>query len=130
MTENIAHSSELSIDCSCEKVDALLSKEMEIHVYRIIQEALANVVRHAKASKVTLKVQRHSGNIEIAVSDNGQGFIVDPGSIRTFSSQGKDGPHGLGLTSMTERARIIGGKLSITSSLGSGTTIHLTIPLS
>jgi signal transduction histidine kinase len=130
MTESISHSSGLSIDCSCDKVDGLVSKEVEIHAYRIMQEALANVVRHAKASKVTVQVARNCGSVEITVSDNGQGFTVEPSSTGTFTFRREEGLHGLGLTSMTERARIIEGTLQIKSSPGSGTTIHLTVPLS
>jgi signal transduction histidine kinase/ligand-binding sensor domain-containing protein len=128
MTENITHSSGLSIDCQCDKVDGLLSKETEIHLFRIIQEALSNVVRHAEATKVTLQIKDSSAGIELTITDDGKGFTVEFGTTRaSFSRHDKD-VNGFGLSSMAERARIIGGTLNIRSSPGSGTTIHLTAP--
>jgi signal transduction histidine kinase/ligand-binding sensor domain-containing protein len=130
MTENITHSSGLSIDCQCGKVDGLLSKETEIHLFRIIQEALSNVVRHAEATKVALQVEDSSAGIELTITDDGKGFTVESGTTRaSFSRHDKD-VNGFGLSSMAERARIIGGTLNIRSSPGSGTTIHLTAPRS
>lgn len=128
MTQNIAHSSGLSINCLCENVDGILPKEKEIHVYRIIQEALSNIVRHAKATNVTLRAHRKSGNVEISVTDDGRGFALESGATRAVSPRHEEGTYGFGLSSMTERARIIGAVFDIRSSPGSGTTIQLTVP--
>jgi signal transduction histidine kinase len=128
MTQNIAHSSGLSIHYTCENVDGILPKEKEIHVYRIIQEALSNIVRHAKATNVTLQAQQHPGNVEISVTDDGRGFVQESGPMRAVSSRYEEGRHGFGLSSMAERARIIGATFDIRSSPVSGTTVHLTVP--
>ena len=128
MTQNIAHSSGLSIHCSCEKVDGILPKEKEIHVYRIIQEALSNIVRHAQATEVTLQARENPGNVEISVADNGRGFVQESKPMRAATSRGEEGIHGFGLSSMAERARIIGATFDVRSSPGSGTTVHLTVP--
>ena len=58
MTETVAHASGLAIHCACEQLDGLLPKQTEIHVYRIIQEALSNAVRHASAGLLTWKRSR------------------------------------------------------------------------
>jgi signal transduction histidine kinase/ligand-binding sensor domain-containing protein len=128
MTETVAHASGLTIHFDCERLDGLLPKETEIHVYRIIQEALSNAVRHASATEIMLQVKKDSGQVEIAITDNGRGFNIPAGQRHPpFTSQ-KKSTNGFGLSSMNERARIIGGSLRITSSQGSGTTVRLTVP--
>ena len=89
-------------------------------MYRIIQEALSNVVKHAEATEVRIEIWRGPKRIDIAITDDGKGF--DPLEVYTNGSRT---PGGFGLSSMTERARIIGGSLDITSSPGNGTGIFL-----
>jgi signal transduction histidine kinase len=128
MTETLAHSTGVTIHCACEHLDGLLPKETEIHVYRIIQEALSNAVRHASATEIMLHVKTNPGQVDIAVTDNGRGFIVAASQRPPRSDPQKDSANGFGLSSMNERARIVGGSLRITSLPGSGTTVRLTVP--
>ena len=130
MTETIAHSSGLTIHCTCEHLDGLLPKQTEIHVYRIIQEALSNAVRHASATEIMVQVKKDSDRMEIAITDNGRGFTILADQRRPPSTPQEISTHGFGLSSMNERARIIGGSLRIISSQGSGTTVRLTVPQS
>jgi len=128
MRDALEHSSGLSVTLVCDPVDRILPKETEIHVYRIIQEALTNVVRHSGATMAEVRLKNAPGQIEIEVSDNGRGF-----SSRTAESfpkpQTRDARmHGFGLPSMHERARIVGGRLTVDSTPGSGTRVALIVP--
>ncbi len=130
MTETVAHASGLAIHCACEQLDGLLPKQTEIHVYRIIQEALSNAVRHASATEIMLEVKKNSGHLELTVTDNGRGFAVPSGQRHPPSNPRDARMDGFGLSSMKERARIIDGSFRIISSEGSGTTVQLTVPYS
>lgn len=130
MTENLSRSTGLTIQQSCDDIDRLLPKEIEMHVYRIIQEALSNVVRHASAKNVSVQVKKNSDSIDIAVTDDGKGFSVNEALDRRPSRPSGEGLHGFGLSSMTERVRIVGGTMKIVSSPGSGTTVHVSLTYS
>jgi len=130
MAETVAHSSGLAIHCTCEQLEGVLPKQTEIHVYRIIQEALSNAVRHASATEIVLQVKKHSAYVEFAVTDNGRGFALSAGQCHPLSNSRDTRMDGFGLSSMHERARIINGSLRIISSEGSGTTVQLTVPYS
>ena len=90
---------------------------------RIINEAMINAIKHARASLVQINLQRLEKNILISIKDDGLGFDIESHSIKT-SSQGK-----FGLSFMHERAEKLGGKLNIQSHPGTGTLISLSIPL-
>lgn len=91
----------------------------ERHVFRIVQEALHNAARHADARRVDIVVGRDGPALHVEVRDDGRGF--DPGDRSLRGTR-------LGLTSMRDRARVLGGALSITSSPGAGTTVRLELP--
>jgi two-component system sensor histidine kinase UhpB len=90
-----------------------LPAEEQLVVYRIVQEGLSNVARHAGARSVRVEVERESGGTLVRVADDGEGF-----------SAGAQHP-GLGLTGMRERAVLAGGSLDVDSAPGGGTTIEL-----
>ncbi len=92
-------------------------------IFRICQESLNNVAKHSKANLVILSLQKIDKKIELAIKDDGQGFDLSKKPKR------KDLEKGFGLDSMRERAEILGGSLSIASSVGSGTTIHAIWPI-
>lgn len=95
--------------------------ELETNAYRIVQEAMTNVLKHAAASTVSLVLERHGGSLQIIVEDNGKGF--DP-AMATGAGQ-------LGLAGMRERLALVGGNLTIDSVGGGngGTTLYIRIPL-
>jgi two-component system NarL family sensor kinase len=95
-----------------------LSVRIENGLYRMAQEALANIARHANASRVHMRLVTTPDRIRLVVLDNGQGFDVSEAS----------GEH-YGLRGLNERARLLAGTLRIESSKGAGTRISLTIPL-
>jgi two-component system sensor histidine kinase UhpB len=90
-----------------------LGQELDVVVYRIAQEALTNVVRHAGARRAELAVRRDGERLELVVSDDGAGFDVE--ATRP----------GAGLTGMHERALLVGGVLEVTAAAGRGTTVRL-----
>ncbi len=93
-----------------------LDEDKQATIYRVGQEALSNVIQHANASRVEVRLTAQNGGAALIVEDDGEGF--DP--------SGAD-HSGLGLGGMTERARLVGGELDIRSSPGAGTTVRLTI---
>jgi signal transduction histidine kinase len=100
-----------------------LPSEVETSVFRIAQEAITNVVRHAHASQVHLSLNFDPDRITLTVTDDGVGF--DPAAIL----EAPDSTRCLGLLGMRERAELLGGRLSIESRPGAGTTVHLRVPL-
>lgn len=96
-----------------------LSNAKAIGLFRILQEALTNVMRHASAQTVSLGLEQQDGVLRLSISDDGQGFVPQPGR------------HGLsfGLVGMRERAQMLGGTLVLESQPGEGTSIQVTVPL-
>jgi two-component system CheB/CheR fusion protein len=101
--------------------DARLPADSEIMLYRIAQEALNNVAKHAQADSVEVMLERRGDQVVLIVADNGTGFDVKQASARGAR-------RGLGMVSMRERAALIGGTLEIESQPGSGTTIYARVP--
>jgi signal transduction histidine kinase len=97
-----------------------LPREVESTLYRIIQESLTNVARHSMASKVSIILRQSENSIIAIVEDNGVGFDT---------KQAQEKNHRLGLYGMQERASLVGGKLTVESTLGVGTTIYVEVPL-
>ncbi len=98
-----------------------LPPEVETTIYRVIQEALTNVAKHARASHVSVVLGRHGDEVTVAVEDNGVGF--DPEAV------GADGKSPLGLLGMRERVAMLGGTLEIESFPDGGTSVLAHIPL-
>jgi PAS domain S-box-containing protein len=96
--------------------------EFELLVFRIVQEALSNIKRHARASKVQIMMEFAEGKTRLSVSDNGRGFELT-GRVDDLPRGGK-----LGLAGIRERARLLGGTLEVRSSPGEGTTVIVEIP--
>lgn len=107
------------------QLESRLSPELEITAYRIIQSALTNIARHAKASQVSVAIRQSDSDVELVVSDNGVG--LDPASVQQRSEQGG----AFGMLAMQERIQLVGGTIRFDSALekGHGTTIHANLPL-
>ncbi len=100
-----------------------MDPDTEINVYRMLQEALNNVAKHAQASKVTVRMVRSHPDIILRIEDNGRGF-----DVARRLAQAADEKR-MGVRSMEERARLIGGSMEIQSLVGKGTRIIFTVPL-
>ncbi len=101
-----------------------LDREVETHLYRVTQEALNNIVKHAGATHVTVLLEGREHNVMLIIEDDGKGF--DTNKKPDSSESGS----GLGLVGMRERALLIGGEIEIESAPGKGTTIYVRVPFS
>jgi signal transduction histidine kinase len=102
-----------------EDVDDYFTDNTTLNFYRLIQECLTNIVKHAKAKAVTVSIKKEEKTIITCISDNGKGFDVGTGKKK----------NSLGLKTIFERIRIMNGKLSIDSKMTVGTTFIFTIPI-
>jgi signal transduction histidine kinase len=100
-----------------------MSLEIETALYRIAQEALSNILKHANASTVSIILERSANQIRAIIEDNGLGF--DPDAV---PDDQEPRPH-LGIVGMRERAALLGGELTIESTPGQGTSLYVRIPL-
>ena len=92
-------------------------------LFRVAQEALTNVVRHARATQVEMMISKSLGAIRMEIRDNGKSFPVE----KTFLAKN---PKRLGLVGMKERIEMVGGTLAIESTPGKGTTVRVQVPFS
>ena len=105
-----------------DEADLRLPGDVETALYRIAQEALANAVRHASATKIYVRLVTKPGFVSLAVIDNGVGFEPDT-TLRG------DDRRGVGLVSVRERVELVGGTVNVESAIGRGTRLYVVIPL-
>ena len=120
LVADTAERSGLIVDAVVDSAPALgeMTADVATAVYRVVQEALTNVVRHARATTASVAVTASAGRLRTLIEDDGIGFDpTEPGSGH------------LGLKGMTERAELVGGTIRVVSTPGSGTTIVLEVPL-
>lgn len=117
LAERVSSGAELELSADLSIGAERLEPELEAVVYRLVQEALTNVTKHANAANVDLQVAERGGRVEVLVSDDGDGFDPD-GELSGF-----------GLLGMRERVELVGGELQLESKLGSGTRMVASIPL-
>lgn len=107
----------IPVDVSVEGALARLTEAQKTSLFRVVQESLTNVARHARAQRVSVRLVESAQRLELVVSDDGRG--MEPGRNR----------RGLGLLGMEERVRELGGVFSLSSAPGAGTTVRVEIPL-
>lgn len=115
-----------NIEVSCAEIGldgGRLPAELELTVYRVVQESLTNAVRHGKASRVSALVHRHPARVQTTIQDNGVGF-----DARDWQQRCIEGNH-LGLLGIEERVQLLGGSFCIESEPGRGATVYADIPL-
>jgi len=122
LVDEICRNNNIKCSVVMDEIDHLFSPETQINIYRIIQESLTNVVKHAKASLIAVNVEKGNGIVSFRIQDNGRGFNLK----QTMS--GKVTKKNLGLTAMHERALMAHGSLQIASRRGHGTTVTFSIP--
>lgn len=120
MAEKISASNKIQIDVLDHGLDNRLENSLELTLFRVIQELITNVIKHAEATEATIHLTNHEDSINIMVEDNGVGFVTK--HISKKSS-------GMGISSIDKRVEHLDGKLTIESEKNKGTTIIIDIPL-
>lgn len=123
MIEKVSDSSSIDISKNLELISGVLSVEAETSVYRIIQEALNNVVKHSCATAARVEIQRQGKQLAIRVQDNGKGIPTYPPMTNGNRSAG------FGLAGIAERVRSLGGTIVIDSAVGKGTRLNISLEL-
>ena len=113
----------LSIDFAADVPDERLPPDLEVACFRFVQEAFTNVVRHAQATRVTVRLRKRDGDLELTVEDDGVGFDV----AETFENAAKG--ESIGLLGMRERAQLASGEMEILAAEGQGAIIRARFPL-
>jgi len=117
---HFGQNTDLACELSAPAAAIPLDPDAAITVFRIVQEALTNVAKHARATRVKVSLAQHQDELRVTITDNGQG--IPP-------VRGKNGEHGFGILGMTERAAALGGELAVQPAKRGGTQISLRIPL-
>jgi signal transduction histidine kinase len=113
------HDVETRLDLPPDATLRPLPVEVSVNLYRIVQEALSNVARHAAARQVTIQLDWENACLTLTVQDDGSGFAV-PTPLRSLTAQGH-----FGLAGMQERVELIGGALTVESAPGRGTIVRV-----
>jgi signal transduction histidine kinase/ligand-binding sensor domain-containing protein len=121
MIEKSAESSGIGMRSDLDDIDGLFPPDQEITIYRIIQESVNNVIKHARAREAHVAVRCHERHVEITIRDDGQGFVP------AASTAGAGPGGGFGLKGLAERVHMLGGTHTIESGPGRGTTVTVRI---
>ncbi|MCB2203548.1 hypothetical protein KQI65_02275 [bacterium] len=124
MLKTVRDSTGLNLFFEIANIDGIFSKAREMDLYRILQESVNNVVKHAEATELEVTITRQPDLIVCRVRDNGKGF-----QLEDAGGQGGDGVGGFGLQGMRERAVYLDGNIQVTTALEEGCTLSLTIPI-
>ena len=117
MVERVSNSTSISLSADLERMEDLLSPEAETSVYRIVQEALNNVIKHSNATAARIEIRTSGKQMTISVQDNGVGIAASAGNGENAG--------GIGLAGIAERARGLGGFFEISSQPEGGTTLFV-----
>lgn len=123
LTEEFSKRTHVDSSIEMEDIEGIFAPAAQILIYRIFQECLTNIAKHAHASHMTLVVRREGEVVRFQVEDDGQGF--DPEKVSDSKATNK----GLGLAAMVERVRMLGGTLDISGRENKGTQITFTVPV-
>jgi len=123
LVNNFAKFYNVNIRYQQTNINHLFDEESQRIIYRILQEALTNIGKHAQAKHVSLVIEEEEREVRFTVKDDGRGFNVQ----KTLDKKGDE--RGIGLEAMSERVRILGGKISIVSRPGIDTTVTFTAPI-
>ena len=123
LAEEFAKHTKLQISIKAHEINDCFNLQERTFIYRIIQESLNNIQKHAEARRVSIKIERKKSHIDIQIFDDGIGFNKEGNKEKNEYN------FGLGLTAMAERARMLGGKLQVHSIIGMGTRIEVNVPI-
>ncbi len=117
----IAETAPFRLESDIENIDGMFTREEEINLFRLVQESVNNILKHAQATEASVRLKREADIVRLSVRDDGAGF--DTEAIRSGLSAG------LGIRSMTERVQMLEGRMNIDSSPGNGTRIEVSLPV-
>ncbi len=120
LVDRVVQSTEIRIEAHIEALDDALDPDAAMHLYRIVQEALNNLIKHSGATQASVNVERDIQCVRFRLADNGAGF--EPGQPATSG--------GFGLTSIAERSALLRGSFKIRSEPGSASTLTVELPIS
>ncbi|MBV8450996.1 MAG: hypothetical protein JOZ29_01810 [Deltaproteobacteria bacterium] len=120
MIETASAASATRFSAQIDNIDDAFAKEAEINFYRIVQECVNNILKHSQATHAVIRIQRSAGRLTMTIRDDGKGFASDSAKLEVRSG-------GFGLTGISERAQLLGGKAAIQSAPGQGTTVTVEI---
>lgn len=121
VVNSTATASGVSIACSLDNIDDAFAQDVRIHFYRIVQECLNNMMRHAKATEAQVHVMRNQNSVLLIIRDNGVG--IQPGIASTVSKTG------FGMTGLRQRAQALHGDIRTISAPGAGTELRFDFPV-
>ncbi len=135
MIDDLKHQRGLTINLRCGPLNRVTFEGEAINVYRIVQEALHNIISHAKASQVDIEFHKKDEKLIITIQDDGCGFDIKKinkhpikkDNVKVDSKKMKHG--GIGLSTMEERAKLLGGEFSIEARPGHGTLVEVSVPI-
>lgn len=123
LVSNLSKIPNLKITADIADIDHLVPRDQWITVYRVMQEALTNIGKHAQAEHVAVMIRHHDDRVTFAIEDDGKGFDLERAQMKNASEKG------FGLTTMHERVRMINGILELWSREGEGTRVSFSIPV-
>ena len=98
-----------------------IDSKTEVHIFRMIQEALNNIRRHSKATEAVVTLEFAPQSLKIGITDNGEGFAISE-TVESLAAEGK-----LGLIGIQQRARFLNGTVAINSQIGAGTELKIEV---
>lgn len=122
LTGDMEHRLHVPVKLTVTGAERRLAPHVELAIFRIIQESLRNVEKHAGATQVDVNIEYAEGKIIISIQDNGKGFIL-AGEVGELPREGR-----LGLMGMKERAHLLGGDITVKSEIDRGTTLNIELP--
>ena len=120
MAKTISETNTMEVEVVQFGLGERMENSLELSIFRIIQELVANAIKHADASKINIQLTQHEENLNIIVEDNGKGF--------DRSQLGQDS-NGMGLTNIEKRVEHLEGNFTVDSVMGKGTSILIDIPV-
>jgi signal transduction histidine kinase/ligand-binding sensor domain-containing protein len=124
IAEKIAGAHGLTLSKKIEDIDKIFPKDFENSIYRIVQESLNNIIKHAEATVFEVRVVRKESQVAITVKDNGKGFAAETAANNNLRQKS-----GFGLVGMVERAKLFGGQAMIESTEDAGTEVFVILPI-
>jgi len=123
MLQTTANANLIKFNIQIDEIDDVFEKESEINLYRIVQESVGNILKHADATEARVWIKKDEKEVEISIQDNGKGFHPEAAHSR------EPGRGGFGLFGISERVRMMRGQHVINSAPGSGTTVTIKFDL-